>query len=171
MIHQDKSIYSTPQIKKQNRRSYNKEQNEFILNCTKIINVDTKKQKWNEIAKLFKNRFPSIKPERTPKELLDHFEHSIDKSIKRGPISIEEQNFILNFVSENGNQWKLIGTILNRNENQIKNEFYRKISITRKEDINEQCSTNNSDVFDVKEEFDFKQYFTDFWDLEFSNCF
>jgi hypothetical protein len=171
MIQQDKLIYSNFQTKKQNRRNYIKEQNEFILDCTKIINVDNKKQRWNEIANLFKNRFPTIKPERTPKELLDHFEHSIDKSIKRGLISIEEQLFILNFVAENGNQWKIIGKILNRNENQIKNEFYRKISTTKKEDIHEQYSTNNSDVFDVKEEFDFQQNFTDFWNLESSNCF
>jgi hypothetical protein len=106
MIYQDKLIDLISQFKKQNRRNYNKEQNEFILNCTKIINIDNQKQKWKEISILFKNRFPSIKPERTSKELLDHFEHSIDKSIKRGPISIEEQEIILNFVAENGNQWK-----------------------------------------------------------------
>jgi hypothetical protein len=39
-----------------------------------------------------------------PKELLDHFEHSFENSVKRKSLSTEEQNFILQFVAENGNQ-------------------------------------------------------------------
>jgi hypothetical protein len=65
-----------------------------------------------------------------------------------------------------------IGKILNRNENQIKNEFYRKISITRKEDLSEQHFSNHSDAFDVKDEFDFQStVFDDFRKCESSNYF
>jgi hypothetical protein len=115
------------QIKKQSRHQYTEEQNDFISDCTKIIKITNKRQKWNEIAKLFQNRFLSVQPERSAKNLSDHFEHSVNKNIKRSPFSIEEDNLIYYFVCQQGHKWKIIGQILNRNENQIKNEFYRKI--------------------------------------------
>jgi hypothetical protein len=164
---QQKTNSPRNQIKKQFRRSYTTEQNEFILDCFKIVNIGNKKQQWIEIAKLFKNRFRFVQPERTPKDLLDHFEHSLDKSLKRGPFTIEEHNFILSYVSEKGNQWKVIGQILNRNENQIKNEFYRKISAaatitTRKEEtIEREAIMQQFESIDFKDEFDFESSLID----------
>jgi hypothetical protein len=152
---QQANLYSLLKFNKQMRRSYTSEENEFILNCYSIINCSNNKQKWEEIVKLFKIRFPNVYPERTAKNLLDHFEHSLDNSLKRGPFTIDEHEFILNCVSEKGNKWKTIGQILHRNENQIKNEFYRKLASRKSQQNNElEIRTGNSNFFDFKEEFE-----------------
>jgi hypothetical protein len=160
------SISLPYQLSKQSRRSYTTEENLFILDCLKFFNIDNNKQKWIEIARLFKIRFPSIQPERTPKNLLDHFEHSLNNSLKRGPFTIEEHNFILNYISEKGRQWKIIGQILNRNENQVKNEFYRKLSTTKTEpEFDQIIMSDQFNFLNLKEEFDFESSFIEIINL------
>lgn len=149
------------QINKQNRRSYTTEQNVFIVDCIKVVKIEDKKQKWIEIAKLFKERFPFVKPERTSKNLFDHFEHSLNDSLKRGPFTIEELNFISSYVDEKGHQWKIIGQILNRNENQVKNEFYRKIS----KNIYQEAIPKQIDLCDLKDEFEFESNLIDIFNF------
>jgi hypothetical protein len=149
------------QVNKQNRRHYTTEQNVFIVDCVKIIKIEDKREKWIEITKLFQKRFPFVQPERTPKNLLDHFEHSLNSSLKRGPFTIEEHNFISSYVNENWHQWKIIGHILNRNENQIKNEFYRKIS----KNIYQETIPKQIDLYDLKDEFEFESNLIDIFNF------
>jgi hypothetical protein len=95
MKHQEQDL-----SQKKIKRSYTQEQNEFISKCESNINCGDKKQKWIETSRLFQEKFPHIQPKRTPKELMNHFEHSLDKNVKRGKITNDEQAFILisNFV-------------------------------------------------------------------------
>jgi hypothetical protein len=122
------------EIQKKIKRNYTFEENEFIIECEENLEIEDKKSKWKKIKKLFQEKFPEISPDRTQKELFDHFEHSLNQNIKRGKIIIEEQEFIQKYVHEKGRKWKSIAKMLNRNENQIKNEFYRKINPKKKEE-------------------------------------
>jgi hypothetical protein len=164
-IHDDEEeeVYINDSIEieysKRIKRHYTLEENKFIIECNNQLNTDNKRAKWKEIAKIFNEKFPEIEPKRTHKELLDHFEHSLDKSIKRGKISIEEQVMIVRYVNEIGKQWKTIAKLLNRNENQIKNEFYRKINGKRKE---KQKDLNwFDDILFLDKMFEEKQFFFD----------
>jgi hypothetical protein len=96
------------EIQKKMKRNYTFEENEFIVEYEKNLEIEDKKSKWKEITILFEEKFPEIHPKRTQKELLDHFEHSLDHNLKRGNITIEEQELILKYVHEKGRKWKSI---------------------------------------------------------------
>jgi hypothetical protein len=73
MKNQDLIISSISKLKKQYRRNYTKEQDNFISECAQFINIDNKKRKWKQIEIFFKARFPNIQPERTSKEHQKNF--------------------------------------------------------------------------------------------------
>jgi hypothetical protein len=143
----------------QQRRRYTSEQNEFIKSSV----MENSHLDWNEFAKVFSENFPEEKPQRTSKQLKNHYSDSLDKSINRSDMEIEDQQFIINFVAKNGKQFKLIGQIFNRNENQIKYEFYRIIvpQLEKQQKNHEESKEIFQDDFDLRVSNDevFQRYF------------
>jgi hypothetical protein len=133
----------------QSRRKYSDEQNEYLISSANNIIIEADKAKWSEIAKLFNEKFPDVQPQPKPHELRTHYLHSLDASVNRSEISNEETQFIMDFVSQHGKKWKLIAQTLNRNVNQIKNLFYRKISHPMNQKPNNCCVdfVNCLDIF------------------------
>jgi hypothetical protein len=109
------------------RRKYTEEENQFFLSCIEKLFPEKNCFQWKEISQLFNEKFPQIQPPPTVRSLKFHYYQSLDPSINREKISIEEHQIIINYAAQEGKKWRNISQILNRNENQIKNEFYRKI--------------------------------------------
>jgi hypothetical protein len=117
----------------QERRKYTNEQNKFIISSV----MENNYLDWSEFETIFNEKFSEDKPHRTSKQLKNHYFNSLDKSVNKSDLTIEDQQFIIDFVAQNGKKFKLISKILNRNENQIKNEFYRKICTNPSQQIND----------------------------------
>jgi hypothetical protein len=79
--HQKDSLKS--EDSKKIKRKYTSKENEFLIECDKNLAIEDKK------------------------DLLDHFEHSPERTVKRGEITIEEQQLILKYVCEKGKQLQI----------------------------------------------------------------
>jgi hypothetical protein len=113
-----------PQAK---RRSYCEQENTFLKECFNIVQAETSRTKWEIIAMHYSETFPMICPRRTAADLREHFEKNLHSNQKKGPLTTEEMAEIEIFVSEKGRKWMELSLQMNRNVNQLKNAFNRKL--------------------------------------------
>jgi uncharacterized protein YpuA (DUF1002 family) len=134
------------------RRTYCQHENLFIKKYADTIDYQTNNKKWEIIAKLYSDAFPMIDPPRTPRELKKHYETNLNTNIKSGPLTKEEIEFMKNFVAKNGRKWKMLSVEMNRNENQLKNSFFRKvIKNTHEQNIIEDVTSVLSSILHINE--------------------
>jgi hypothetical protein len=101
------------------RITYTKEQNHFIIELFERNN-------WKDLSRAFNLKFPENK--KKPKQIKNHYKHSLDPTINKDPFTEEERKQLMNYVEKHGRKWRKIGELMNREENKIKNEYLRHIS-------------------------------------------
>jgi hypothetical protein len=84
------------------RRKYLEEQDKFLISIVNEPSFINKKSKWKEIAERLKRSFPEVQPQRSSKELQNHYFNSLDSPIKREQFSLEEDDIIIQYVSQKG---------------------------------------------------------------------
>ena len=84
----------------------------------KILSIVNEKKiiKWKEVAAQLKGK--------TAKQVRDRYNGYLKSPHENSPFTEDEDNIILEFVSENGRRWKELAQLLNgRSGNQVKNRY------------------------------------------------
>jgi hypothetical protein len=117
-------------IKSQARITYSKEETLWLsLHVPQYQHILNQKTMWKTIAiehnKLFLHQ-------RKSKDLKRHYNNCIDSNLKKTPITFEEEKELSRLIEEHGVHFRLIGKLMGRTENSVKNYFnkYMKNSST-----------------------------------------
>ncbi|OMJ90078.1 hypothetical protein SteCoe_7663 [Stentor coeruleus] len=102
------------------RQTWTAEEDQALENLIKLQGTKA----WAQIAKELNNIFHEKKGFRKGKQCRERFFNHINPKLKKGDWTIEEDMFILEMQSANGNKWSEISKSLpGRNENQVKNRW------------------------------------------------
>lgn len=105
-----------PSEMKKMRRLFSKEEDKKLISLVDQYGENN----WNSIAKHMSGR--------TVRQLKDRYLKCLSPKIKREPWTEEEDSILLNKFLEIGPHWLLIGSLMNRSDNDCKIRFYYHVS-------------------------------------------